>query len=584
MLRFDRLLARAQFTEHTVMVLCGLVIGVLGGLGAVGFRFLIRFFQRVFFGPGLNLLEIAGALPWYHKLLVPALGGALVGPIIYYFAREAKGHGVPEVMEAVVIRGGVIRPRVVGVKALASALTIACGGSVGREGPIVQIGSAMGSTLGQMLKVSGERMRTLVGCGAAAGIAATFNAPIAGALFSMEIILGNFGLASFSPIVISSVIATVISRHFLGDFPAFQVPPYQFVHPFELLPYFLLGVAAGLVARLFIYLLYRCADLFDASPLPEVARPALGGLLIGAIALAFPHIYGIGYETITLSLREQAPFLLLLTLVFIKLLATSLTIGSGQSGGIFAPSLFIGAMTGGAVGTLVHRLFPSITATSGAYALVGMGAVVAATTHAPITAIIIVFEMTGSYTIILPLMTACIIATIVTTSLSRESIYTMKLARRGLSIVAGREVSVMKALRVSEVMTDRMRTFHQGTPLPTLVTEALNSPFSYFPVVDGKGKMTGIFSLQDLRVSLMEDLTTLGPLIVAEDIATTDGLITVTPEDDLDMVFQKFGQKNIEEIPVVSPEDSTRLMGMVRRKDVIEAYNKEIIRRSAART
>jgi CIC family chloride channel protein len=566
------------------MVLCGLVIGVLGGLGAVGFRFLIRFFQRVFFGPGLNLLEIAWALPWYHKLLVPALGGALVGPIIYYFAREAKGHGVPEVMEAVVLRGGVIRPRVVGVKALASALTIACGGSVGREGPIVQIGSAMGSTLGQMLKVSGERMRTLVGCGAAAGIAATFNAPIAGALFSMEIILGNFGLASFSPIVISSVIATVISRHFLGDFPAFQVPPYQFVHPFELLPYLLLGVAAGLVARLFIYLLYRCEDLFDASPLPEVARPALGGLLIGAIALAFPHIYGIGYETITLSLREQAPFLLLLTLVFIKLLATSLTIGSGQSGGIFAPSLFIGAMTGGAVGTVAHGLFPSLTATSGAYALVGMGAVVAATTHAPITAIIIVFEMTGSYTIILPLMTACIIATIVTTSLSRESIYTLKLARRGLSIVAGREVSVMKALRVNEVMTDRMRTFDERTPLPTLVTEALNSPFSYFPVVDSKGQMTGIFSLQDLRVILMEDLTTLGPLIVAKDIATTDGLITVTPEEDLDMVFQKFGQKNIEEIPVVSPEDSTRLMGMVRRKDVIEAYNKEIIRRSAART
>ncbi|MDA2917402.1 chloride channel protein, partial [Nitrospinae bacterium AH_259_B05_G02_I21] len=270
-------------------------------------------------------------------------------------------------------------------------------------------------------------------------------------------------------------------------------------------------------------------------------------------------------------LREQAPFLLLLALVFIKLLATSLTIGSGQSGGIFAPSLFIGAMTGGAVGTVAHGLFPSLTATSGAYALVGMGAVVAATTHAPITAIVIVFEMTGSYTIILPLMTACIIATIVTTSLSRESIYTLKLARRGLSIVAGREVSVMKALRVNEVMTDRMRTFDERTPLPTLVAEALNSPYSYFPVVDGSGQMTGIFSLQDLRMVLMEDMAALGPLVVAKDIATTDGLITVMPEDDLDMVFQKFGQKNIEEIPVVSPEDSTRLMGMVRRKDVIEA-------------
>ena len=579
--RFDRFLTRTQLTEHTVMVLCGVVIGILGGLGAVGFRFLIRLFQRLFFGPGLNLLEFVWALPWYHKLLAPAIGGAVVGPIIYFFAREAKGHGVPEVMEAVVMRGGVIRPRVVGVKALVSALTIGCGGSVGREGPIVQIGSAIGSTLGQLLKVSGERMRTFVGCGAAAGIAATFNAPIAGAMFSVEIILGDFALARFSPIVISSVVATVVSRHFLGDFPALQAPPYRLVHAFELLPYLILGLAAGLVAYLFIYLLYRCEDLFDASPLPEAARPAIGGLLIGAIALAFPHIYGVGYETITLSLREQAPFLLLLTLVFIKMLATSLTIGSGQSGGIFAPSLFIGAMTGGAVGTLVHRLFPSITATSGAYALVGMGAVVAATTHAPITAIIIVFEMTGSYTIILPLMVACIIATIVTTSLSRESIYTLKIARRGLSIVAGREVSVMKALRVNEVMTDRMHTFYEGTPLSTLLEEALNSPCSYFPVVDGKGDMTGIFSLQDLRMVLMEDVAALGPLIVARDIATTDGLITVTPEDDLDSVFKKFGQKNIEEIPVVSPEEPSRVIAMVRRKDVIEAYNKEILRRTA---
>jgi CIC family chloride channel protein len=267
----------------------------------------------------------------------------------------------------------------------------------------------------------------------------------------------------------------------------------------------------------------------------------------------------------------------------IKMLATSITIGSGHSGGIFTPSLFMGAMTGGFFGYHVHNLFPAYTASSGAYALVAMGAMVAAATQAPITAIIIVFELTGSYAIILPLMVACIIANIVSTALSRESIYTLKLARRGLSIAGGREVSVMKALRVSEVMTDRMRTFHQGTPLPTLVAEALNSPYSYFPVVDGNGQMTGVFSLQDLRIILMEDMATLGPLIVAKDIATIDELITVTPEDDLDTVFQKFGQKNIEEIPVVSPEDSTQLLGMVRRKDVIEAYNKEIIRRTAVR-
>jgi CIC family chloride channel protein len=290
---------------------------------------------------------------------------------------------------------------------------------------------------------------------------------------------------------------------------------------------------------------------------------------------------GVGYESINLALDGQMVWGLMGALIIIKMLATSLTIGSGHSGGIFTPCLFMGAMTGGLFGHFVHSLFPAYTASSGAYSLVAMGAMVAATTQAPITAIIIVFEMTGSYAIILPLMTACIVANIVSVSLSRESIYTLKLARRGLSIVAGREVSVMAALRVNEVMTDRMRTFYEGTPLPTLLDEALSSPYSYFPVVNGKGDMTGIFSLQDLRMVLMEDVAALGSLIVAKDIATTDGLITVTPEDDLDSVFKKFGQKNIEEIPVVSPEEPSRVIAMIRRKDVIEAYNKEILRRTA---
>lgn len=578
--RIAHLLIRTKLTEHTFMVLCALVIGVLGGLGAIGFRFLIRLFQSLFFGPGFDLLKIVWTLPWYHKLLAPAIGGAFVGPIIYFFAREAKGHGVPEVMEAVVIRGGAIRPRVVMVKALASAMTIGCGGSVGREGPIVQIGSALGSTLGQALKVSGERLRTFVGCGAAAGIAATFNAPIAGALFSVEIILGDFGLARFSPIVISSVIATVISRHFLGDFPAFEVPPYRFVHPFELLPYLILGLAAGLIARLFIYALYRCEDLFEASPLPEVARPALGGLLIGAIALTFPHIYGVGYETINLSLQEQVPSLLLLSLVFIKLLATSLTIGSGQSGGIFAPSLFLGAMTGGVIGTMAHRLFPALTAPSGAYALVGMGALVAGTTHAPITAILIIFELTDTYTVILPLMVSCIIATIVSTVLSHESIYTLKLVRRGLKIKAGLEESILMSLRVRDVITDRVQCLPENMPLDDLVANTLNSPYSYFPLVDEKGLMTGIISLQDLRLAITYQDELRG-LIVARDVGTMEDLLTVVPDDNLYTVFQRFAQKRIEEMPVVDPEEPRRVVGMISQKDVLAAYNHEMLRRSA---
>ncbi|MFQ6672576.1 MAG: chloride channel protein, partial [Candidatus Tectimicrobiota bacterium] len=368
--------------------------------------------------------------------------------------------------------------------------------------------------------------------------------------------------------------------HFLGDFPAFQVPPYRFVHPFELAPYLVLGLAAGLIARLFIFLLYRCEDLFDASPLPGVLRPALGGLLIGAIALAFPHVYGVGYETINLSLREQAPFYLLLILVFVKVLATSLTLGSGQSGGIFAPSLFIGAMTGGVVGTTAHWLFPALTATSGAYALVGMGALVAATTHAPITAIIIVFELTDSYTIILPLMVSCIIATIVSTALRPESIYTLKLARRGLKIKAGLEESILMSLRVRDVMSDRVQALQENMRLDVLVATALSSPYSYFPLVDKAGLMTGIISHQDLRLAItyQDDLR---DLLVARDIGTTEDLLTVLPDDDLYTVFQQFAQKRIGEVPVVDPEEPRRVVGMVSHKDVVAAYNRELLRRSA---
>ena len=299
-----------------------------------------------------------------------------MGPLIYFFAREAKGHGVPEVMAAVALRGGVIRKRVVSVKALASAISIGSGGSVGREGPIVQIGSALGSTFGQWLKLPAAQLRTVVGCGAAAGVSATFNAPIAGALFAAEVVVGNFAVAQLSPIVISSVVATVVSRFFLGNHPAFPVPDYQLVSPLELIPYMITGIVAGFVALAFMLSLYKAEDLFDETPIPEWGRAAVGGLMVGAIGIFLPNVYGVGYSTISAALTSELSAGLLFTLILVKIAATSITIGSGGSGGVFAPSLFLGAMTGGFCGTIIHQWFPDATATSGAYALVTMGAVV----------------------------------------------------------------------------------------------------------------------------------------------------------------------------------------------------------------
>ena len=281
--------------QHVYLSIVAIIIGILGGYGALLFRYAIKATQYIFYQNTDDFLTFANTLPFYLKIALPALGGLIVGPLVYFGAREAKGHGVPVVMEAVALRDGHIRPRVALVTILASGITIGSGGSVGREGPIVQIGSSIGSTIGQLLKAPPLRQRTLVGCGAAAGLAATFNAPIAGALFAAEVILGEFGLATFSPVVLSSVTATTISRHYFGDFPAFIIPTYKLVSLWEFLFYPVLGVIVGLVSLLFILTVNKSEDLFDALKMPEYLKPALGGLMLGCMLIVWPNVFGVGY-------------------------------------------------------------------------------------------------------------------------------------------------------------------------------------------------------------------------------------------------------------------------------------------------
>lgn len=567
-------------SEYTVTTILAILIGFLGGFGAVGFRLLIEAFQKLFYGSSSDLLAVVASIPWYWKILIPAIGGSVVGPVVFFFAREAKGHGVPEVMEAVALRSGLIRKRLVIVKSLTSAISIGSGGSVGREGPIVQIGSAIGSTLGQILKVSGNRMRNLVGCGAAAGIAATFNAPIAGAIFALEVILGEFEVGTFGPIVLSSVTATVISRAFLGNYPAFDIPKYDLVSIWEIPAYLIMGVLAGFVAFLFTRALYKTEDLWDDIKIPEYLKPVLGGFAIGSLGLLFPQILGVGYESITLALLGQMSWILLLALVFVKIAATSLTIGSGGSGGIFAPSLFIGAMMGGLYGHVVHHLFPSVTATSGAYSLVGMGAIVAGTTHAPITAILILFELTGTYRIILPLMMTCIISALTARQLQSESIYTMKLVRRGIDVRAGKEISILKSLFVRDFMVRNVVSISENLNLSDLLSLIKESTFTYFPVVNGREELVGIISLQDIRPVLLEE--TLMDLVIAKDLMN-EVVITTTADQNLYEAMGKFTSRDIDQIPVVDQDNPRKIMGMLRRSDVIKAYQNALLERGLQR-
>jgi len=580
---------------HLFMVGAAIVVGLAGALGAVLFRLLIRTVQTIAFeGPdalgGLieegiaaetsDPLEVAQSLAWYWRIAIPAFGGLMVGPLIYFFAREARGHGIPEVMKAVAIRGGVIRARIVGVKALASALTIGTGGSVGREGPIVQIGSAFGSTIGQWLKLNAAGVRTLVGCGAAAGISATFNAPIAGAIFAAEIIVGDFAVIQFTPIVISSVVASVVTRYAIGNHPAFIVPDYEIISPFELLPYMVAGVVAGIVAVVFIRTLSLSEDLFAKVPLPEWSRAALGGAIVGVVAIQLPNVYGVGYTTISGALAGALPAALMATLVLAKIFATSVTIGSGGSGGIFAPSLFMGAMAGGVVGHLVEQYFPGATASSGAYALVTMGAVVAATTHAPVSAIIIIFELTQTIDIIPALMTACVVSTLVSQLSNRDSIYTEKLVRQGIDIFETKDPNVLKGLFVRDVILPVPEVIPASADFKTVLDLVVQSPHSQFYVASPNGDHLGAISLLELR-RLIYEQDALQHVVVAGDLVDT-AHPTVTDDVDLSVVMKIFSASHIDEMAVVDADDDKRLVGTVLEKDVIEASNREQLRRDLA--
>ena len=575
--RLSRVFDKIRSVDIVFGTILAIIVGVVAGFGAVVFRWLISSFQSLFFGGGASVLGFMGQ---YYIILLPAVGGLIVGLLIYFGAREAKGHGVPEVMEAVSVHGGRIRPRVAIVKSLASSVCIGSGGSVGREGPIVQIGSSFGSTIGQKLHLTDDWVRTLVACGAAGGISATFNTPIGGVLFAMEVILGRFVTSRLVFVVISSVAADVISRIFLGSQPSFGIVPYSIVSYWELLPYAILGILGGLVAIAFASLLYKFEDVFDAWHIPQYLKPAIGGIGVGLIGLYSYDLFGVGYGdvywvshmSVNQALIGEIALQSLIILVVLKIIATSLSLGSGGSGGVFAPSLFIGAMLGGAFGTVAHQLFPSLVASSGAYALVGMAAVFAGAARAPVTSIIMLFELTWDYEIILPLMLAVVISTAVARSLNRETIYTRKLVRRGIDIRRLEQTSPMRTVTVAEAMTKNFPSVLPTMSVSNLVTKLRQTGHHGFPVVDKEGKFVGMISLSDVETTMAKGDPT--GLTVADIVPRT--VIVAYPDQHLHEVLVRVGVQDIGKVPVVDRSNPERLLGVLRQQDVIRAYTKAV--------
>ena len=548
------------------------VVGVGAGLGAVAFRYMILGFTELLTGhrsygaAGHADNPLVPGLGIWFVVLAPVIGGLIYGPLVARFAPEARGHGVPEVMLAVNRLGGRMRPQVPIVKSLASAICIGSGGSVGREGPIVQIGSALGSVTGQLMRVTESQLRLLVACGAAGGISATFNAPIAGVFFALELILRDFQTRSFGLVVLSSVTADAIGRAVFGGHPFLSLPAFNFSSPLELALYAGLGVLAGAVGVAFIRVLHAGEDLADRLWRgPDWLRPAAGGVLLGLLLLAVPQMYGVGYPVLQRAVAGHYVVLVLLGLLAAKLIATSLTMWIGGSGGVFAPSLFMGAMLGSAYGSLAHRLMPHLAAAPGAYGLVGMGALFAAAARAPITALIIIFELTGDYRIIVPLMFAIVVATALSSAASRDTIYTLKLRRRGIDIDASQAGDLMARIPVAEAMREPPHPLREDQPLSELVRRFARERSESLPLTDEAGSLVGVIGAADVERAISQ----------APDQTAAAGTLArdaprLREDDSLEDAVRVLGATEDDGVPVLG--GGGELIGWLTHRGLLRAY------------
>jgi len=566
--------------ENTRMMLIATGIGLGAGLMTIVFRSLVDAVHALVFDGGGSLLGLdQGGWRLLLLPLLPLVGMVLLIPLSLLFPGEVNGYGLPAFLRKVNLENGIIRARSIAIKIIATALTIGTGNSAGVEGPIAQIGGAIGSQAGQLFRVSGSRMKVFIAAGAAGGIAGMFNAPIAGIFFAAEIVLlGTYEISSFAALVIASAMATVVTRGWYGEMSVFTIPQYSVVNYLVEIPlYCLLAIFIGLAAVLFIRVFYAIRDRYRAMSIHPQLKPLTGALLIGCIGIFFPQVMGDGYDYMEDILHGQGIAWVMFALVLFKILATSITLGSGGAGGVFAPSLFIGAVLGGAFGSITHRLMPDLTAGSGAYATVGIGAFLAAATHAPMTAIFLLFELTGNYQIIIPIMITSIIGTVVASKFCEDSIDTVDFSREGINIHEGRETVIMKSLKVGAAISDEVDFISEDANIKELLQIFSIGRGFYFPVIDATGKMTGIVSLQDVKNILHRD--------EKERIAYKVGgicnrnIIMLTPDDSLFAAMQLFDIKGIEEIPVVESLDERWVVGMLKRRDALDLYKREVLRR-----
>jgi len=573
--RFSRRLfsirLKSEIRKFLFIDMLGVISGIVGGLSAIVFIEMIKFNNYIFFELLLDLIDIELLGLDIGPIFVPAIGGLIVGPLVYKYAPETKGHGVPEVIESIKLHKGYMRKRVAVFKMLASSVTIGSGGSAGKEGAIAQIGAAFGSLLGDILKLGGRERKLLVVSGLSAGIAGTFNAPLGGALFGLEVIMGELALVNAIAIILAAAVGTAVVELYYGISPPFQAPPtLTFSNPIELIFYLILGLFFGFLSVLWVKLFYWIEDFYDKSRIFPYFRLAVGGLVTGVTGFMFIEygILGPGYEGINLVLLGKIGLVTLVILGTLKMIATANTVGSGGSGGIFSPSLFIGAMYGGALGLIFHSLFPGIINEPFTYALVGMGALFAAAAHAPLTMIIMIPEMTQDYSLLLPMMIACSTSYIISkTILENKNIYTLKLIRRGVRLFVPRDLSVFEMLKVNEFMTKEVIIVEPEQRLSEVHELIRQTHHDCYPVVEN-GRIIGVISSDEILNAPLHML----PKITVRD-AMRKKFNYIYEDESLLKAIELMRTSDTGKIIVITRSNPAKVVGIITKTDIIKAYH-----------